>query len=160
MLSVGIIRKCWKITSAQCTTCVWLTHAWLHLIQSLQNPDLARWTGRRIHNSDERLLYFSHLLTELQLHQGRAFVSCNRCVNCTSKKMYVCYFDASSKWMDVNPWSRDTAVLLLGTSQWWRGLISVYSHMLDWLVFWKETLSLTKLHSLNLQNRSLYQALF
>ena len=62
---------------------------------------------------------FGLLLTEPQLHQRGTciwFLQLICKLNCTSKKMYcvLFYFYASSKWMDVNPWFWDTAVLLSG----------------------------------------------
>ena len=60
---------------------------------------------------------FVPLLMEPWLHQHRAFDFINQFVNCTSKNIYCVIgptFYTSSKWMDVNPWSWVTTVLLKG----------------------------------------------
>ena len=78
-----------------------------------------------IHKSNECFLYLTLCWqSHKNISTGYLILAINtRIVH--QRRCIVCYFYASSKWMDVNPRSRNTTVLLSGTSQWWRGRISV-----------------------------------
>ena len=90
-----------------------------------------------IHKPGKLLLYlalwwWSHFYKSarhLDLATNKWIVYQRRCI------VYVYYFYASCKWMDVNPWSRDTAVSLLGHCG--NGMVRlVYSVLSKWAKRW------------------------
>ena len=65
-----------------------------------------------IHESDERLLYLALCWrSHFYISAGHLFLVINMGI-AYQKRCIVCYFYASSKWMNVNPQSRDTVVSL------------------------------------------------
>ena len=89
-----------------------------------------------IHESSERLLYLA------LCWQSHNYISTRQLILAIDMwivyriRLNVCYLYASSKWFDVNPWSRDTTVLLSGTPQWWCGRISIHFplFLIDWYI--------------------------
>ena len=115
----------WYKTATHFPTCVAIDLNWVafcSVIPATSNPDYNHHQiGRPVYivnlyrQLQQAFTAFGPLLTKPLLHKHRTFDPCNQYVNCIMKKMYlVCYFYASSKWMDVNPQSWDTAVSLPG----------------------------------------------
>ena len=72
--------------------------------------DIHMWS---IHKSDESLVNLLYLALCWQSHN---YISMRHLILAIDVwivhwKCIVCYFFASSKWMDMNPWSRDTTVV-------------------------------------------------